>query len=205
MNAQMREAIQKDSTRDSLLDCAAVLFADYGFEGTSVREIAKLAKVNLAAINYHFKSKENLYWEVFNRNYHWLSSEIDKLGKESESTLDFCLKLFDFFKDNSSPLMNSFKIILTNNPKLFDSDVTQGKVLGPPGWETLLAVITKDKGNSLGHEQKEWIMRILFTHIVHGGIMMATSLYKQHCTELPQFTIEQKREDITKLVTQLLG
>jgi TetR/AcrR family transcriptional regulator, regulator of cefoperazone and chloramphenicol sensitivity len=52
------------STREVLLETAGRLFAEFGVEGTSVRRIAEVAGTNLAAINYHFGSKENLHREV---------------------------------------------------------------------------------------------------------------------------------------------
>ena len=54
-------------TRDRLLDEAERLFADRGFEATSVRDITAAAGANLAAVNYHFGGKDNLYREVFRR------------------------------------------------------------------------------------------------------------------------------------------
>jgi AcrR family transcriptional regulator len=51
-------------TRQALLDHATDVFAENGFEGASVREITRRATINLAAINYHFGSKEVLYREV---------------------------------------------------------------------------------------------------------------------------------------------
>ena len=54
-------------TRERLLDIAEQLFAERGFASTSVREITDAAGANLAAVNYHFQSKENLYAEVFLR------------------------------------------------------------------------------------------------------------------------------------------
>lgn len=52
-------------TRDRLLDEAEDLFAQRGFHAVSVREITKAAQSNLAAVNYHFGNKQNLYLEVF--------------------------------------------------------------------------------------------------------------------------------------------
>ncbi|MEO7310657.1 MAG: helix-turn-helix domain-containing protein [Chitinophagaceae bacterium] len=49
-----------------ILETAEKLFADKGFEGTSVREIAKETNMNLAAISYHFGSKEKLMEAIFN-------------------------------------------------------------------------------------------------------------------------------------------
>jgi AcrR family transcriptional regulator len=52
------------TTKEALIETAGVLFADRGLEGTGVRAIAKSGNVNIAAVNYHFGSKENLYLEV---------------------------------------------------------------------------------------------------------------------------------------------
>lgn len=45
----------------ALLHAAGELFADYGVEGTGIRAIAEKCQANIAAVNYHFGSKENLY------------------------------------------------------------------------------------------------------------------------------------------------
>ena len=54
-------------TRERILKTAARLFADRGYEATSIRTIATKANVNQAAINYHFKSKDGLYGEVLRK------------------------------------------------------------------------------------------------------------------------------------------
>jgi AcrR family transcriptional regulator len=53
--------------RGRLLDAAEKLFAERGFEATSVRDITAEARCNLAAVNYHFGSKESLYQAAFSR------------------------------------------------------------------------------------------------------------------------------------------
>lgn len=54
-------------TRDRLLEAAESLFARRGYAATSVRDITADAGTNLAAVNYHFGGKRNLYREVFSR------------------------------------------------------------------------------------------------------------------------------------------
>ena len=54
-------------TRERLLDAAERLLAAKGFEATSVRDVTAKAKANLAAVNYHFGSKEALVRAVFER------------------------------------------------------------------------------------------------------------------------------------------
>jgi AcrR family transcriptional regulator len=55
------------STKDRILGAAEELFAQHGFAGTSLRQVTTRADVNIAAVNYHFGSKENLVNEVFRR------------------------------------------------------------------------------------------------------------------------------------------
>lgn len=52
--------IEKADTKTRILDSAEKLFGMNGFEGTSLRDITAAADVNLAAINYHFQSKDSL-------------------------------------------------------------------------------------------------------------------------------------------------
>ena len=51
-------------TRQRLIDAAAALFADHGFENVTVREICKASNANVAAVNYHFGDKAGLYRAV---------------------------------------------------------------------------------------------------------------------------------------------
>jgi AcrR family transcriptional regulator len=55
------------ATRDRILDVSERLFAEFGFNGTSLRAITEAAGVNLAAVNYHFGDKETLYATVIRR------------------------------------------------------------------------------------------------------------------------------------------
>ena len=54
-------------TKERILDTAEGLFAEHGFPATSMRDITNAAGVNLAAINYHFGSKESLLIAVLQR------------------------------------------------------------------------------------------------------------------------------------------
>lgn len=74
-------------TRDRILDAAERLFMSHGYEGTSMRQITSEAGVNLAAVNYHFGSKEALMQEVLRRRLDWLNEErmrvMDRMEGES--------------------------------------------------------------------------------------------------------------------------
>jgi AcrR family transcriptional regulator len=57
-------AMPAPSTKDRIIAAAQELFGEQGYPATSMREITARADVNLAAINYHFGSKENLLHEI---------------------------------------------------------------------------------------------------------------------------------------------
>lgn len=59
----------KEDAKNRLLDVAGELFCEKGFDGTSVRDLTAAAGCNLAAVNYYFGGKENLYAEMFRREF----------------------------------------------------------------------------------------------------------------------------------------
>jgi AcrR family transcriptional regulator len=62
-------------TKSRILDAAEELFAADGFAATSLRSITGRAEVNLAAVHYHFGSKESLVEAVFSRRLRPLNDE----------------------------------------------------------------------------------------------------------------------------------
>jgi AcrR family transcriptional regulator len=76
---RQKDKPNKSNARERLLNAAEKLFADFGFNGVSVRDIVGAAKVNLAAIPYHFGTKENLFKEVFYRRAARLQTEREAL------------------------------------------------------------------------------------------------------------------------------
>jgi AcrR family transcriptional regulator len=79
-------------TRERLLHAAEILFARRGYRGTSIRGITSLAGCNLAAVNYHFGGKLDLYREMFQRRLGVLREQrasevrraLDALGGKSD-------------------------------------------------------------------------------------------------------------------------
>jgi AcrR family transcriptional regulator len=63
----LRAVKPQHETRTRILDAAEELFMLHGFEGTSMRQLTAKAGVNLAAVNYHFGSKDALIEAVFRR------------------------------------------------------------------------------------------------------------------------------------------
>lgn len=94
----MRPTSPSFSTRERILGVAEALFARHGFAGASLRRVTAAAKVNLAAVNYHFGSKESLIEEVFRRRLDELNRErLDALARvqaDPAHTLEDVLEAF---------------------------------------------------------------------------------------------------------------
>jgi len=75
------DALSQD-TKTRILDAAEALFTEHGFEATSLRQLTAAAGVNLAAVNYHFGSKEELFQAVLTRRLDPMNQErIDLLAR----------------------------------------------------------------------------------------------------------------------------
>src|SRR6267143_4949084 len=83
----LRAVKPQHETRTRILDTAEELFMLHGFEGTSMRVLTSSAGVNLAAVNYHFGSKDALIEALFRRRLDPMNTsriaELDRLEKEA--------------------------------------------------------------------------------------------------------------------------
>ncbi len=73
--------MEPTDTKSQILDAAERLFGEHGFGGTSMRKLTAAAGVNLAAVNYHFRSKEGLLDALFARR-------LDPMNQERLAMLD---------------------------------------------------------------------------------------------------------------------
>jgi len=85
-------------TKERILGAAEELFARHGFEGASLRQLTAAAGVNLAAVNYHFGSKDRLIEEVFRRRLDQLNSRrmaaLQQVSGETDTTIEQVLAAF---------------------------------------------------------------------------------------------------------------
>jgi AcrR family transcriptional regulator len=86
------------STKERILTAAEALFAQRGFEGASLRQLTAAAGVNLAAVNYHFGSKDNLVEEVFKRRLDQLNARrlaaLKQVAGQPDASLEDVLAAF---------------------------------------------------------------------------------------------------------------
>jgi AcrR family transcriptional regulator len=89
---------KRTDTRDRILDAAERLFAEHGFEQTSLRALTAEAEVNLAAVNYHFGGKERLFEAVLARLVAPVNAErlarLDAMEAEGSPKLEVLIEAF---------------------------------------------------------------------------------------------------------------
>lgn len=134
----MSKAFEKSPTKERILEVAGHLFAEKGFDATSMRDITDAAGVNLASVNYHFGSKEGLISAVFGRllvsvNKARLAmlDEIECVAEEGRPRLEAVLEAFvrpaveqalDAARDNDS-FIRLMGRCLTEPPAYFEKYV----------------------------------------------------------------------------------
>ncbi|WP_366146630.1 TetR/AcrR family transcriptional regulator [uncultured Pseudokineococcus sp.] len=103
--------------REQLLDVGRALFAERGFEGTSVEEVAARAAVSKPVVYEHFGGKEGLYAVVVDREVRRLltamTEELDVSGLHPREVLErAALRLLDYVEDST----DGFRILVRDSP-----------------------------------------------------------------------------------------
>src|SRR5204862_1851523 len=83
--------------RELILEAAEGLFAEHGYEGTSVRRLAKKAHVNIAMISYYFGSKEKLFESLVEYRAGTVREKLQSLNKKEYDPLKKIELLVDMY------------------------------------------------------------------------------------------------------------
>lgn len=128
--------MSRDTTRDRILAAASDEFSVRGYEKATVRDICTRADVNVAAINYHFRDKQNLFHEVLAS---WLEAFIAETGlldileserPAEEKFLEYIRAELSYMCQSNDPdgtQLTRVRLILQeltaedHNPAIFDS------------------------------------------------------------------------------------
>jgi len=107
-----------------IIEAAEKLFSENGFDGTSVRDIAEEAGVNLAMISYYFGSKEKLMESIFKHRGEHMKLQLESMIRNKElSSLEKLNALIDGFIDKAMK-QQSFHKIMTREQMLNTSGPT---------------------------------------------------------------------------------
>ena len=112
-------------SREHILDLAVPLFAKSGFDGVSIREIAGQIELTPAALYYHFKDKEALYFETVKHAFETKTSTAKTLNKNSNEPIVNLERFITWFIETLNKEKDFQKllqwVLLDSNPKRMQS------------------------------------------------------------------------------------
>jgi len=111
--------VKSKNTEQKIIEAATELFLEKGVDRTSVREIANKAGINLALMNYYFRSKENLFDAIFSmllkKNTKPLINILDSELPLEEKIVRYVEAYIDMLSEN--PLLVSFVMAIVHRSK----------------------------------------------------------------------------------------
>ena len=143
-----------------ILEVAETLFAEKGFDGTSIRNIAKEAKINIAMVSYYFGSKERLLEALILYRTSDLKSQLDNLVKENLEPLAKINKLIDLYINRINTNKGIYRIIhFEFTAKKRDNDLLVFSELKKGNLNSLEAIILE--GQAKGVFRKDIIIPLI--------------------------------------------
>lgn len=116
--------MEKTDKKTDILNAAEGLFSEFGFEGTSTRQIAKESGANMAMINYYFGSKEGVFLEIMESRISGFKSQLDLISEEQIPAKEKLLKVVEqytnrIFANISFHKMMHRELSLIQRPEMF--------------------------------------------------------------------------------------
>ena len=206
-NKNMKQKIDENS-KEKILNTAIKLFAQKGFDGTSIREICKSANINICMISYYFGGKQELYQEI-----------ITNLIKSQNAYLESFLDIDEDFSNKSKKeLIEKLQIVLEKFIDYFYSNISNDLIaflvieqqksdfkIEPPAiiyLRKLVAAILDKQASD-----KEVIFKVLFliSQINSPKILTTFSLKVLNQTEFTDEDIQIIKNNIKTYVKATFG
>ncbi|WP_059104473.1 TetR/AcrR family transcriptional regulator [Shouchella shacheensis] len=83
-----RKAVEKELTREMILDAARGLFVKKGYQHVSMRQIAKELSYSHGAIYYHFKNKAELFYALVEVHFSMLDEKVDNIVDQEKEDIE---------------------------------------------------------------------------------------------------------------------
>jgi AcrR family transcriptional regulator len=194
-------------TKIKILSAARELFAIKGFDGASVRDIARLAEVNIAAVNYHFSSKEKLFHQVMDLIFHESQTAIEEhyVAHPQQKVEDLAVWIFRYFNQKSDILRSVFKMLLSEKGwgEEMDCGPSNGD-FGPPGGGVIAHAITAQLKQDVTEANMFWAVKMIFSNVIHLSLMYSNHFCKMNEQDAVYHDIKTLESDIRRLVGVIL-
>jgi TetR/AcrR family transcriptional regulator, regulator of cefoperazone and chloramphenicol sensitivity len=148
---------ETDTTRERIAEAAGEIFAECGFDGTTVRDICQRAGANIAAVNYYFGDKQRLYIEAVVRAHRWRMEQA-RLPDWSDDTpaetklADFITTFIRRVRTGPEGTWHT-KLVMREmaNPTAACAELVQSSIR--PQFELLLAILRELLPSEVSEEQ----------------------------------------------------
>ncbi|WP_166922075.1 TetR/AcrR family transcriptional regulator [Flavobacterium poyangense] len=153
--------IELNDKKIQILEVSEKLFSERGFEGTSIRDISKAAKINIAMVSYYFGSKDRLLESLIIYKTSDLKLKIENLLHENLEPIDKVNKLieiyinrincnkgifrvlhFEFASRKKEENLQAFTELKKGNLKLVESIIKEGQAKGVFRKDVIIPLIT---------------------------------------------------------------
>lgn len=193
------------NTEQKIFKVATDLFANKGFDGTSIREICKKANINISMISYYFGGKKELYEKIIaeiikniinymksNMQFNEFPQSFDFLTKEQKIEILFKMqdKMIDYFYSDK---ISDSEIML-----IFREQMTSGVPLNAEGYKTFKRLLASILGRD--EDDKE----IIFRTLTIVGQVHSARIIKQFSLKMMNQSGYSK-EDIQMLKQIIMG
>lgn len=116
--------MEKSDKRQDILASAEMLFSEFGYEGTSTRQIAKSSGANMAMINYYFGSKEGVFLEIMESRISGFKSQLSQISAEDIPAKEKLMKVVERYADRIFSNIKFHKmmhreLLMTQRPEMF--------------------------------------------------------------------------------------
>ncbi|MET0243952.1 MAG: TetR family transcriptional regulator [Flavitalea sp.] len=156
--------MQYNEKQQEIMTAAEILFANKGFSGTSVREIAEAANINVAMISYYFTSKEGLMEAIFHQRMSTVTERLESLANNTE--LNPFEKLEILVDDYINKLINQHRF---HKLMYFEQRLDQN-----PAIMKLMSKLKKTNGDLVARLVKEGQDKNYFKQDIDVSLMMHT-------------------------------
>lgn len=200
-----------DDTPTRILQTAGPIFANHGYQGTTVRDICQQANVNLAAINYHFRDKESLYIETVrlahqNQTAKYPLTEWDEGTPPASKIRDFVTMLLNRMVGGDESERWQTELIFRELTQPSAACASLGAEYFRPNMEVLLSILGEVFLPEVpAYERLQVAFSIVGQCLFYRATLHSISIMVPPEEQQKHFRIEQLADQITKFSIAALG
>jgi TetR/AcrR family transcriptional regulator, regulator of cefoperazone and chloramphenicol sensitivity len=157
---------QNGDTRERLLKSACEVFAKKGYRDATIADISRLARTNIAAVNYHFHNKKSLYIEAWRQAFHRSLEAYPAdggVGPDAPAEKRLYGRILSFMQRFADPNSHEFEIFHKEivNPTGFLTEVMHKSI--EPMQQESVSIVRKLLGGQASERQVLLCMRSIMT------------------------------------------